>query len=354
VYDKIVMKNTAIYKQISAVIKKATAWLKGLKGWNRAVVIFVAIILIPLWPIYFGLFAYWLLKKFIKSEKLLKVARVAIIIYMVVFALPVAVIGAINLVAPIYPSEYQPPMPSESAVPQLKPLEKTQKAESTLYDVVKVVDGDTVDVNIDGKTERIRLIGLDTPETVDPRKTVQCFGQEASTKAHELLDGKKVTLEADATQGERDTYGRLLRYIMIEGGNDFSKTMIENGYGHEYTYQIPYKRQNEYKEAQKSAENGKKGLWADNTCAGTTTAVAPAPAVTTPAAAPVVSTPKVTAPVQTNTGCLIKGNISSGGHIYHVPGGAYYDQTSIDTSAGERWFCTEAEAVAAGWRASLR
>jgi micrococcal nuclease len=218
------------------------------------------------------------------------------------------------------------------------------------------VDGDTVDVDIDGKTERIRLIGLDTPETVDPRTTVQCFGQEASTQAHTLLDGKKVTLEADATQGERDTYGRLLRYIFIEDGTDFSKTMIENGYGHEYTYQVPYKRQNEYKEAQKQAESGKKGLWAANTCAGTTTAVTPVPAAaaTTPSKSTTTPAPKTTAPAQTGTNCVIKGNISSGGKIYHVPGGAYYEKTDIYTSAGERWFCSEAEAVAAGWRKSLK
>lgn len=146
-----------------------------------------------------------------------------------------------------------------------------KKEAAKLYDVVKVVDGDTIDVNIDWKTERIRLIGLDTPEIVDPRTTVQCFGQESSTKAHELLDGKKVALETDATQGERDKYDRLLRYVFIENNTDFSKSMIENGFGHEYTYEIPYKRQVAYKEAQKQAESGKKGLWADTTCAGTTT-----------------------------------------------------------------------------------
>ena len=69
--------------------------------------------------------------------------------------------------------------------------------------VVRVVDGDTVDVQMqDAGVERIRLIGIDTPEVVDPRKPVQCFGREASAHAHELLDGQSVALELDPSQGE--------------------------------------------------------------------------------------------------------------------------------------------------------
>ena len=65
--------------------------------------------------------------------------------------------------------------------------------------VIRVVDGDTVDVQFeDGRTERIRLIGIDTPEVVDPRRPVQCFGREASAHAHELLDGQTVSLKVDS------------------------------------------------------------------------------------------------------------------------------------------------------------
>src|SRR3990167_6162374 len=99
------------------------------------------------------------------------------------------------------------------------------------YPVVRVVDGDTLAVEMNGKSVKVRLIGLDTPETVDPRKPVQCFGKEASAKAKELLTGKSIRLEKDASQGEYDKYGRLLAY----------------GYGHEYTYNLPYKYQKEFK-----------------------------------------------------------------------------------------------------------
>ncbi len=90
------------------------------------------------------------------------------------------------------------------------------------YKVVKVIDGDTVDVLINGKTERLRLIGINTPETLDPRRPVECFGIEASNKAKELLTGKYVFLESDPSQGERDKYERLLRYVFLENGESFN------------------------------------------------------------------------------------------------------------------------------------
>ena len=135
------------------------------------------------------------------------------------------------------------------------------------YEVIKVVDGDTMDVNIDGKIERLRLIGIDTPETVDPRKDVQCFGIEASNKAKELLVGKFVTLESDDTQSVRDKYKRLLVYVFVDGIN-FNKFMIQEGYAYEYTYDSVYKYQSEFKEAQLSAQSSNKGLWNPSTCSG--------------------------------------------------------------------------------------
>lgn len=139
--------------------------------------------------------------------------------------------------------------------------------ENKYYQVVKVVDGDTIDVNIDGKTERIRIIGLNTPETVDPRKPVECFGKEAANKAGDLLAGKEVRLEGDVTQGERDKYGRLLRYVYLIDETDFSLKMIKDGYGYEYTYDLPYNNQQLYNEAEAYARENKIGLWAPDVCA---------------------------------------------------------------------------------------
>ena len=148
-------------------------------------------------------------------------------------------------------------------------------SDSPLYSVVSVTDGDTIKVSIDGKVTTLRLIGMDTPETVDPRKVVQCFGREASAKAKELLTGKNVRLEADSTQGELDKYGRLLRYVYLEDGTFYNKFMISTGYAHEYTYQSnPYKYQTEFKDAERQARDNKLGLWSDSTCGGNTTQAA--------------------------------------------------------------------------------
>jgi micrococcal nuclease len=142
---------------------------------------------------------------------------------------------------------------------------------SDLYKVVKVVDGDTIKVNIKGQIETVRLIGLDTPEIVDPRKTVQCFALEASNKAKEMLSDKNVKLETDSTQGELDKYGRLLRYVFLEDGTLYNKFMIAEGYAHEYTYQSnPYKYQAEFIAAEVSARENQKGLWSATTCNGDT------------------------------------------------------------------------------------
>lgn len=132
--------------------------------------------------------------------------------------------------------------------------------------VARVVDGDTIVVLINGVSEKIRLIGVNTPETVDPRKPVQCFGKEASAFTKSLLLNKTVRLETDPSQDDRDKYGRLLRYVFLADGILVNKEIIALGYGHEYTYRVPYKYQNDFKNAERTARENKIGLWADSAC----------------------------------------------------------------------------------------
>jgi len=143
---------------------------------------------------------------------------------------------------------------------------KDNSEEIKYYKVIKVVDGDTIAVDISGVSEIIRLIGINTPEAVDPRKPVECFGIEASNKAKELLSGKLVALEKDNSQDERDKYGRLLRYARTKEGLFYNLEIIKQGYGYEYTYNTPYKYQSEFKEAENNARTKKLGLWADGAC----------------------------------------------------------------------------------------
>lgn len=135
-----------------------------------------------------------------------------------------------------------------------------------LYSVVRVVDGDTIVADINGKQEKIRLIGVDTPETVDPRKPVQCFGKEASLFTKNLIENKKVRLERDSSQGDRDKYGRLLRYVFLSDGTFVNKEIITQGYGHEYTYRAPYHHQADFKTAERTARELQKGLWSPAVC----------------------------------------------------------------------------------------
>lgn len=135
-----------------------------------------------------------------------------------------------------------------------------------VYPVVKVVDGDTIDVDVFGTTARVRLIGIDTPETVDPSKPVQCFGQEATDKAKELLTNQKVRLQSDPSQSDIDEYGRMLRYVFLSDNTNVNELMIAQGYAHEYTYKTPYMYQEEFKQAEKNAQDQGLGLWAPGVC----------------------------------------------------------------------------------------
>lgn len=201
------------------------------------------------------------------------------------------------------------------------------------YKVTRVVDGDTIEIE---GGERVRYIGIDTPETVDPRKPVQCFGVEASNKNKELVEGKTVRLEKDTT--DRDRYNRLLRYIWV--GDDFiNLELVKLGFAYSYSYPPDIKYQDQIVKAQQEAEKNKFGLW--NACpldAGKAATVSKEDAIKSEASGE----------------CTIKGNISTSGEkIYHLEGCGSYAKTNIDESRGEKWFCTEAEAQAAGFRKAL-
>lgn len=211
--------------------------------------------------------------------------------------------------------------------------------------VYYVTDGDTIKVKIKGKNYIVRLIGTDTPETKDPRKAVQCFGKEASAYTKKMLLNQTVTLESDPAPGNKDIYGRLLRYVFLADGTNFDRQLIADGYAYEYTYKSQlYRYRDDFKLAQKDARENKLGLWADSACSGVATPILPVLKATTSkeVVVPVAST--------TNATCLIKGNISSKEKIYHLPGCRSYKQTIVDLKAGENWFCNEADAVRAGFR----
>ncbi|MEN9649715.1 MAG: hypothetical protein RL094_682 [Candidatus Parcubacteria bacterium] len=140
---------------------------------------------------------------------------------------------------------------------------------SDFFVVARVADGDTFSVQVGTTTETIRMIGVNTPETVDPRRPVECFGKEASAFTKSILMHTSVRLVADTTQSNRDKYGRLLRYVYLEDGRLFNQLLIEEGYAYEYTYDKPYLYQQQFKDAQVTAKSAKKGLWGNALCVST-------------------------------------------------------------------------------------
>lgn len=176
---------------------------------------------------------------------------------------------------------------NESGV-EIQENTKQELVEATL---VRVVDGDTIVVNIahksagssenidknkgesteEYKEEKVRLIGINSPESVDPRRPVECFGKEASNKVKEIIKiGDKIWLEYDISQNERDKYDRILAYVYFNEDSlkliQLNKFMIENGFAQEYTYEKPYKYQKEFKYAERIAREEKRGLWSEDVC----------------------------------------------------------------------------------------
>lgn len=210
---------------------------------------------------------------------------------------------------------------------QIKSYSTSQNHDQSQVLVKRVIDGDTIEIE---GGQKIRYIGIDTPETVNPQKPVQCFGKEASLKNKEIVEGKLVSLEKDIS--ETDKYNRLLRYVFA-GDVFVNDYLVKEGFAKSSTFPPDVKYQQQFQDSEKHARENNLGLWAD--CQNISQNVSQ------------------TNLESQNGQCQIKGNISSSGEkIYHIPGQRYYDKTQIDTSRNEQWFCTEEEAISAGFRKS--
>ena len=125
--------------------------------------------------------------------------------------------------------------------------------------VERVIDGDTIHVRVEGKSRTVRLIGVDTPETVHPTRAVQYFGQEASAFTKAALEGKTVLLQEDRTGDTVDRYGRWLRYVLLDGQN-FNARLIRDGYAHAYR-RFPFSKRTEFIRLEQQARQRGIGLW---------------------------------------------------------------------------------------------
>jgi len=211
--------------------------------------------------------------------------------------------------------------------------------------VTRVSDGDTIQVALQSGRMTVRLASIDAPERGQPG------GREASAALAARVQGRQVWLEV---VDQSDGYGRMVAVVWL-GDENVNEGLVREGYA--WAFRGPYLHDRQYCVLERAAREARVGLWRSaqrnyapwewrhvrpgqddrlkdyeretvQECAGTAAADRPP-----------------------SSRCPIKGNISRSGRIYHLPGGASYDRTLIDESRGERWFCSEDEARAEGWRA---
>ena len=179
--------------------------------------------------------------------------------------------------------------------------------------VVRVVDGDTLVLRNVGT---VRLIGIDTPETVDPRKPVQAFGMEATAFLRQFVQGQPVRVEYDTQRF--DKYGRTLAYLYLPDDSFVNLEMVRQGYAHAYL-NYPFRHMEEFRGAEREAREAGRGLWGQPSTEQSAVSAAPVPK---------------------------RVWVNSNSRVYHCPGTRYYG----NTAHGE--YMTESEAQQRGNRAA--
>lgn len=134
----------------------------------------------------------------------------------------------------------------------------------TTWTVTEVIDGDTVAIARDGRTDIVRLLGVDTPETKHPERPVGCFGPEAAAFTESRLAGRDVLLETDVEK--RDRYDRLLAYVTIDGER-FNETLLREGYATLLVIAPNDRDGRSLLRAELDARSAQRGLW--SACAST-------------------------------------------------------------------------------------
>lgn len=236
--------------------------------------------------------------------------------------------------------------------------------------VLRVTDGDTVRVSLPSGPVNVRLHAADAPEKR------QEWGPEAKAALTRRLAGRQVDI---VVTDQSDAYGRMVGRILL-GGEDINAWMVRSGHAWVYRQYADRIDDAALCALEQEARNTRRGLWSlppsrqvapwewrgnrrgraraytdwsRETAANCRANLRKTPGRMTPPGglmAPAALAAARAAPEAPRPGCDIKGNISGNGRIYHLPGSSAYARTRIDTSKGERWFCSESEARAAGWR----
>ena len=237
------------------------------------------------------------------------------------------------------------------------PPRQVPKGEVVEARVVGVVDGALIEVDIAGQLFRVRYLGVELAQSTEADGP--SFTREALEFNRFLVDGRTVELERGST--EADAVGNLLRYVYVDG-EMVNMALLTNGYAKVSSFPADFEYKMQFLLAEENAKASARGIWAA-TSGGER--VTPSPGATaTPAQqfgggtlpVPPPGLGRDTCDFTGNSDAVIKGNVDSrtGERTYHVPGGLFYGTTVVDEDQGDRWFCTEEEAVQAGWHRSKR
>jgi len=244
--------------------------------------------------------------------------------------------------------------------PISSPFVFTESADSLIRGkVIAVVDGVTIDVNIDGQVFRVRYLGLEVPEHGAIDDQGRSLREKALDLNHFLVNNRMVELEVGTV--ETDLTGNLLHYVFVDG-EMVNKVLLTNGYATVARFPLEFQYQDEFLLVEENAKINRRGIWESSSVTETATDFSQS---SDPSSVPQFSgtLPAMTV-VGSNRVCdysgtsdpVIKANVDSrtGERVYHVPRGLFYDTTSIDVASGDQWLCTEVEAISAGWKRSTR
>ncbi|MCH8205920.1 MAG: thermonuclease family protein [Chloroflexi bacterium] len=242
--------------------------------------------------------------------------------------------------------------PGDEVTPSAAPRQAPQ-GQLVEARVVGVVDGATIEVDIGGQLFRVRYLGVEIAQPA--QSDAPSLSQEALAFNRFLVEGRTVEIERGST--EADSAGNLLRYVYVDG-EMVNKALLTNGYATVSNFPGDFEYKMEFLAAEEKAKASARGIWAprsrEEQVGATATPVQQFGGGTLPA--PPRGVGGRVCDFSGTSDPVIKGNVDSltGERAYHVPGGLFYTTTVVDEDQGDRWFCTEDEAVAAGWHRSKR
>jgi endonuclease YncB( thermonuclease family) len=235
--------------------------MQNLKTNQRLIIGFLSLIFVP--PLFFGYLTYSTYKR-VKNPFLN--AALSIVLGFITTCMVLSYPNLLKIYFSGF-SESPEPVNTEIQVNSETAQESTEPTQQS-YEIINIIDGDTLRISYNGESTPVRLIATEAPELSHPSEPVQCYAQEAKDYLQHLLAEKQVLLESEPLDTDRDQYDRLLRYIFLEDGTNVNESLIKNGYALENTYVSGYKYQQLFREAQQYAEQNKLGRWSETTCDG--------------------------------------------------------------------------------------